>query len=98
MSNIEKLQKLTSPAQIAKSVAQREKTQRRRKSITQQELSELSGISLGALRRFEQTGQISFEALVRIAHALGCETDFESLFAKPVYRTIQEVIDEQQRS
>ncbi len=97
MSNIDKLQKLYSPAQAARSVGQREKSIRRQRGITQQQLSELSGVPLGTLRRFEQTGQISLEALVRLARALGCEADFDSLFDKPVYRSIQEVIDGQGR-
>ncbi len=97
MSNIEKLQKLVSPGQTSKSIGQRERALRRQKGITQQELSERSGVTLGTLRRFEQTGQVSLESLVRLAYALGCEDGFESLFSKPAYKSIQEVIDEQRR-
>ena len=46
----------------------------------------------GSLRRFEQTGQISFESLVSITFALGCEDNLEHLFSKPAYTSIEEVI------
>ncbi len=97
MSNIEKLQKLQSPAQAAQSIAKREQAARKQRGLTQQQLSDRSGVPLGTLRRFEQTGQISFDALIRLARALGCEADFDLLFTKPAYRSIQEVINEQAR-
>ena len=95
MSNLGLLSKLISPGEAAKEVARREKTLRRKKRLSQQELSDRSGVSLSSLRRFEQTGQASFEAIVRICRALDCEQDLDALFSKPAYRSIQEVIDEQ---
>lgn len=38
--------------------------------LTQRELSEKTGIPLGTVRYFEQTGQIGFSAFLRIARAL----------------------------
>lgn len=95
MSNIEKLQKLQSPAQTAQSIAKREQAARKQRGLTQQQLSDNSGVPLGTLRRFEQTGKISFDALIRLACVLGCEADLDLLFTKPAYKSIQEVIDEQ---
>lgn len=34
-------------------------------------------------------------ALIKISFALGCENDFDTLFAKKGYSSIQEVINEQ---
>lgn len=51
-------------------------------------------MSLGSIKRFERTGEISLSSLIKIAFALGCEDDFEELFAKRGYASIQEVIDE----
>lgn len=34
-------------------------------------------------------------ALIKISFALGCENDFDDLFAKKGYSSIQEVINEQ---
>ena len=98
MSNLSKLQKLTPPAEAALDIAKREKALRKKRGFTQSQLSSRSGVTLGTLRRFEQTGQISFESLIRLCRALDCESQLDSLFAKPAYRSIQEVIDDQQRS
>ena len=54
-----------------------------------------AGVSLGSLKRFEQTGNISLDSLIKIAFVLNCQEDFESLFAKKGYSSIQEVIDGQ---
>jgi hypothetical protein len=50
---------------------------------------------LGSLKRFERTYEIALASLIRLALALGCEEDFEQLFARKQYRSIQEVIDAQ---
>ena len=85
------------PEQIAKGAAERAAKRRRELELTQAQLAERAGMSLGSLRRFEQTGAVAFESLVRICIALGCEDDLEALFAKRAYRSIQEVIDAQSR-
>lgn len=95
MIDVFNLQK--TPAQISSSVAERAAKRRKELGLTQSELAKRAAVSLGSLRRFEQTGAISFESLVRICVALGCEGDLDSLFAKRAYRSIQEVIDAQRR-
>ena len=67
---------------------------RKRRRLTQQDLSERSGVSLGTLKRFETTGQISLLSLTKLAIALGCENEIRSLFDNVVYESIEEVIDE----
>lgn len=86
------LDRLT-PAQRCLQVAERAKTRRKRMGLTQRQLASKSGVSLGSLRRFEQTGEISFHSLVRISVALDCDDDFDALFSQRYYRSIQEVID-----
>lgn len=76
-------------------IAAKVKARRKEKKITQQTLSESSNVSLGSLKRFERTGEISLSSLIKIAFALGYEDDFSQLFAKKAYASIQEVIDEQ---
>ncbi|MCD7921391.1 MAG: helix-turn-helix transcriptional regulator [Clostridiales bacterium] len=68
---------------------------RKEKKLSQVQLSERSDVSLGSLKRFERTGEISLSSLVKISFALGCEADFDELFSKKGYASIQEVIDEQ---
>ena len=67
---------------------------RKRRRLTQQDLSERSGVSLGTLKRFETTGQISLLSLTKLAIALGCENEIQSLFDNVGYESIEEVIDE----
>ena len=92
--SIKVLSKIILPGQMQKEVALREKERRRRMGYTQAELAQRAGVSVGSLRRFEQTGQISFASLVSLSYALGCSQELEGLFAKPAYRSIEEVIHE----
>ena len=63
------------------SVAQRLKEVRKRRKLSQLELSEKSSVSYGTVKRFERTGKISFEALFKIAIALGVDGELDSLFS-----------------
>ena len=62
-------------------IAARIRKVRRRKKLSQAELADRSFVSLGSIRRFEQTGQISFESLYRIAISLGCGNELDQLFS-----------------
>jgi len=74
----------------------RAKFRQRRKDLgyTQKELSIRSGVSLGSLKRFESSGQISLESLLRLAVILECLEDFEEICCERerVYMSIDEVI------
>lgn len=71
--------------------------QKKRKAnkLTQEQLAQKSGVSLGSVKRFERLGEISLSSLVKIAFVLDCEDDFDALFSRKEYKSIQEVIDEQ---
>lgn len=45
-------------------------------NLTQEGLANRSGVSLGSLKRFELTGQISLESLLKIAFILDSLDDF----------------------
>ncbi|NBT86307.1 MAG: XRE family transcriptional regulator [Alphaproteobacteria bacterium] len=47
---------------------------------SQKTLSERSGVSFGVLKKFERTGKISLESLLKIAMALGVLENFKDLF------------------
>ncbi len=47
------------PEEIDKELAIRVRMIRKRKKISQEQLSEKSGVSYGSIKRFESTGQIS---------------------------------------
>lgn len=70
---------MTAP-QVTQQIATRVRASRLRRAWTQQELANHSGMSLSSLRRFEQTGQISFLSLVRIAIALDAVEELAALF------------------
>jgi transcriptional regulator with XRE-family HTH domain len=57
------------------------KFKERRKSLgyTQNELVTRSGVSLGSLKRFESSGQISLESLLKLALVLECIEDFSAV-------------------
>ncbi len=86
---------LKSPDETSKSIVERMKARRKELKITQKRLSELSDVSYGSIKRYEATGEISLTSLIKIAYVLDCEDDFDHLFAKKKYRSIQELIDEQ---
>ena len=67
------------PSDLLGQTADHHRTLRKQKGLSQAELARRSGISLGSLKRFEQTGQISFESLLRLANTLDRLTDFERL-------------------
>lgn len=67
---------------------------RKRRKITQKNLSERSGVSYGSIRRFEKTGQISLLALTRLALALDVADEVRRMFSKVPYQDIEEVVNE----
>lgn len=67
---------------------------RKRRSISQKKLSEMSGVSYGSIKRFEMTGQISLLSLTKLAFALNEVDEIRNLFTDVPYQSIQEVINE----
>ena len=58
------------PEELDQKLAQRVRKIRKRRSITQEKLASISGVSYGSIKRFETTGQISLLSLTKIAIAL----------------------------
>ena len=79
------------PGEINAAIAGRVRTVRRRRGISQEKLSELSGVSLGSLKRFERSGEISLLSLTKLAIALGLQDDMQQLFANVPFESIEEV-------
>ncbi len=70
---------LKTPLDVQKALAQRFKKRRLTIGYTQKALSDRSGVSLGSLKRFESSGQISLESLLKLAVILECLDDFEDI-------------------
>lgn len=81
--------------EINNDIAQKIVRLRKRKKITQKQLAARSGVSLGSLKRFEQSGEISLQSWTKIAIALDVENELEDLFNNVPFASIEEVINEQ---
>ena len=84
--------KVKTQEQTCAELAERVRARRKEQGLTQAQLAAKSGVSLGSLKRFEQQHEISLASLVRLAAALGCQDDFDALFSRRSYRSIDEVI------
>lgn len=72
--------RMDTPTEIMKKIAEKVRTKRLALDLSQRTLSEKSGVSYGVLKKFELTGQISLESLLKLALALDAMGDFDSLF------------------
>ena len=75
-------------------LAQRVRNIRKRRSISQEKLASMSGVSYGSVKRFESTGQISLLSLTKVAMALDIADELRNIFSQVPYRDIKEVINE----
>ena len=80
--------------ELDQKLAQRVQNIRKRRSISQEKLASMRGVSYGSIKRFETSGQISLISLTKIAMALDIADDIRNLFTTVPYRDIQEVINE----
>ena len=70
--------------QKMKELAGRLKVYRKKKHITQLELSDISSVPYGTIKLFERTGKISLESLWMLCMALECDDQLETLFTAPM--------------
>lgn len=67
------------PSDILEEIASKHRSLRKKEGLSQSELAERSGVSLGSIKRFERTGQISLASLLKLAHILNRLDDFNTL-------------------
>ncbi len=67
------------PSQMQEELKVKFRAKRKALKLTQEELAIKSGVSLGSLKRFETSGQISLESLLKLAFVLECLEDFEGI-------------------
>lgn len=72
---------LKTPDEVRHELADRFKARRLGQALTQRDLAARSGMSFGSLKRFETTGQVALDSLLRLALALGCLEDFDRVCA-----------------
>ena len=73
---------ILTPLEYLTQIAQNAKAKRLSLNLSQQNLSLRSGVSLGSIKRFERTGKISLESLLKLALVLKSLESFNSLFAQ----------------
>ncbi|MFM8361798.1 MAG: helix-turn-helix domain-containing protein [Haliscomenobacter sp.] len=87
------------PFDSLREIAGRHKVLRKQAGFSQRELAKRSGVSLGSLKRFESTGQISLESLLLLADVLNRLGDFDALL-RPVenLEAIEKLFSDKTRS
>ncbi len=82
------------PSDMLLELAQKAKKLRKSKKMSQADLSKRANLSLGSLKRFEQTGQISLESLLKISFILGRLEEFDLLFKRNEMEEIEKLFKE----
>lgn len=67
------------PLDVSKALSERHRALRKHLKMSQEEMAERSGVSLGTLKRFENTGKISLDSLLKLMHLLGRLDEFDKL-------------------
>ncbi len=70
---------LKSPNDVLQEVRDRFKRRRLALNLTQAGLAKRSGVALGSLKRFETSGLVAFDSLLKLALVLDCLGDFDGL-------------------
>ena len=87
------------PTDLLGELALKHKTLRKQAGLTQTELAARSGVSLGSIKRFERTGQVSLESLLKLVQILNRLNDFE-LILQPMenLKKIDQLFSDKTRS
>ena len=80
--------------EIDLAIAQRLAQIRKRRGLSQLQLSEKSNVSYGSIKRFECHVQISLISLTKLCVALDCADELRRLFSNVEYASIEEVLRE----
>jgi len=79
------------PGETARLLADRLRALRLHNGWKRATLASRSGVTEASLKRFEVTGKVSLENLLKLCHALGRLHEFDSLLLPPVARTMAEL-------
>lgn len=89
-----------SPREVAEHIAQAAKEKRLSINLSQKSLSERSGVSFGVIKKFERSGKISLESLLKLALTLGSLNEFIDLFKTTPpeeLRSLDEILEDKPR-
>ena len=70
---------IQTPSSIMETIRNNFKRARLDLELTQEGLSNRSGVSLGSIKRFENSGEISLKSILKLAIVLNCLDDFSKI-------------------
>ena len=73
---------ISTPDKVILNIRDNFKNRRLESKLTQEGLARRSGVSLGSLKRFESSGLISLESLLKLALILDCLEEFATVCTK----------------
>lgn len=88
---------LKTPRDVQRELAGRFKARRLAMNLTQEGLAARSGVSWSSLKRFERTGLIALESMLKLALVLGCLGDFDRVCTNDkslTSKTLDELLSE----
>ena len=88
---------LLSSEDISLELAQRARERRLSISLTQEGLSQRSGVALGTLKKFEKTGQISLVSFILLAVTLKDDAALENLLKPIEFQSMDQLLEKPKR-
>jgi transcriptional regulator with XRE-family HTH domain len=85
------------PSDLTSLIAGNHRTLRRSMKLSQSELAERSGVSLGSIKRFEASGKIALESLLKLALVFNRLGDFEEIFAHKEIPDVERLFSDKMR-
>lgn len=82
---------LLSPGEIALRVGANARATRLGKNLSRKTLAQMSGVSESTIKRFESSGQVTLDALVLLANALGTTQQLVELFSQGSPASLDEI-------
>jgi transcriptional regulator with XRE-family HTH domain len=79
------------PFEMSKHIAKAVREKRLVMNLSQQSLSRNSGVSFAVIKKFELSGKISLESLLKLSLALGNLEDFAALFQENIPSTTMKI-------
>ncbi len=86
------LSQLLSAPEICRLVGERAARLRIDRGLRRVDLAESTGVSVSTISRFERTGQVAFDVIVKIAIALDAQRLLLSLFPPAEFASIDDVL------
>ncbi len=97
MTDIDFLLNKHNPQQLSQNIAENLQKLRISLNLTQNELSERSGVTLSSLKRFEQKAEISLIHLLKLAISLDSIDGFENLFTQTKIESIDDFLEQKNK-